>query len=300
MDRIAFVETISKEGLTRMKKRFYLLFLAVFILSWGATYKPVLVPGTYTVKPEGSWALVDFPKDSYHSEGIQIFLGEKPDKLKIELVDGRFAGYQYGRIALGNAGTVYNFIIGSQNSYFFDSLFIDQDRNGIITPKEEVKMEEKQNVALGYTRQILEAQTKLDVTYRLSSGEELKRTLDISITFFYQKTPDNLIVFYTVKNNTLFVGSGMTGKNPVYFALVDADGNGNYNDYGVDMIFYDLNGDNRFDYTKETRVLAELQELIGMDKKKGIYRFVLGVWPTKLGVIDGQEKFNMKDYEPGS
>lgn len=283
-----------------MKRRYYLLFLTAFLLSFGATFKPVLVPGKYPVKPEGSWAMVNFPKDSFHSDNVQVFSSEKPEKLKLEIPEDRFAGFHFGKIVLGNAGTVYDFVIGNQNSYFFDALFIDQDQNGVITTKEEVKMEEQQNVALGFTRQILEAQTKLDVAYRLSQGAKIKRTLSLTMTFFYQKTPDALLTLYMVRNNTFLVGTGMTAKDPVFFALVDADGNGNYNDYGVDMIFFDKNGDNRFDYLKEKQTLAELQEIYGMDRKKGIYRFIVSPWPTQLGIIDGLESFNLKDYEPAS
>lgn len=281
-----------------MKKGCYLLFLALFILSLGATFRPVLLPGTYQVKPEGSWEMVHFPKNSFHNDNVFIFSSEKPEHLRLELPEGRYAGYQYGKIALGNAGTVYDFVIGNQNSYFFDSLFIDLDQNGVITLQEEVKMDEQQNIAMGFTRQILQAQVKFDVNYDLSSGKQIQRTLAIVLTFFYQKTPDSLMVFYTVRNNTLLVGTGMTSKDPIFFALVDADGNGIYNDYGVDMLLFDRNGDKRFDYVKERQVLAELQELSGLDRKKGIYRFVVPVFPEQIGIVDGLDSFMLQDFEP--
>ena len=280
-----------------MKHWAYILLMACLILSIGATYKPVLTPGIYPVEPNGDWDLVDFPKDTYHPDAFHVFLLQRPEDIKLELPEGKFDDYQFGEITLGNAGTTYQFVIGNQKNYFYDRLYVDLNQDGVITTEEEIELIEQQNIALGYTRQILEAHLTLDVEYALEDDKKTTHELDIVLTFFYQRAQDNVIAFYTVRNNTFLVGTGMGDKNPVYFALVDADGNGIYNDLGIDMLFVDKNGDHRFDYRKETGVLAGLQEMRGPDGKKGIYRLILSAWPGKLGIVDWFAEYDLTDFE---
>lgn len=281
-------------------KRWTGIIIAVgLLLAMGAAFKPIFVPGSYDVKPDGTWDLVQFTKDNYHIDKPSTFSMIQPDGLKLELPEGKFVAYQYGKIALGNAGNVFNFVIGNQKNYFYDTLYIDLDHNGIITTKEEVKLEEKQNIAQGYVIQILTADARLNVDYSLTNGKILTRPLDMVLTFFYEKNAELTNTFYIIHNNTLFTGTTLAENgSPLFFAIADGDNNGCYNDFGTDIVFYDKNHDNKFDYVKESQTLAELQEMKGEDRKKDIYRLNLFAWPTRLVITPGKSPINPADVEP--
>jgi hypothetical protein len=279
-------------------KRWMAIFTALgLILAMGASFKPIFLPGVYDLKPEGTWDLVSFPKDVYHYDKFSTYSTSKPANLKLDFPTDRFAGFQYSRFTLGNAGNVFNFVIANQRNYFYDALYIDLDHNGVITAKEEVKIEEKQNVALGYVFQSFEADPKIIVDYRISGGKVIARPLDIKLTFVYQKNSQRAEAFYILKNNTLMTGTTLSEKDPLYFAIADGDNNGCYNDFGNDLVFFDRNGDRKFDYVKESQPLAELQD-IKVNRKTNIYRLVLSPWPVKLGIISINQTYKLADFEP--
>lgn len=284
-----------------MKRWMILLISLCLLLAIGASFKPVFVPGSYEVKPDGSWDSVEFPKDVYHTDKFSAFSQDQPANLKLEIPEGKFASYQFGRVLLGDAGTAYNFVIGNQKNFFYDTLYFDLDRNGVITVKEEVKLDEKQNIALGYVFQIFSADPKLKVDYRSSNGKTVTRELDIRMTFVYEKNSERANAFFLVRNSTLFTGTTLSENgSPLVFAIADGDANGCYNDFGTDLVFYDKNRDNKFNYVKESQTLAELQEMKGPDRKKDIYRLILFPWPTKLMIVPGIDKVNPADVEPRS
>jgi hypothetical protein len=279
-------------------KRWIGLFAALgLVLTMGASFKPVFIPGVYDVKPDKHWDIVDYPKTEYHYGKFSTYSPYKPAHLKLELPADRFAGFQYGWFTLGNAGNVFYFVIANQRSYFYDAFYIDLDRNGVITPKEEVRMEEKQSVALGYVFQTYEAEFQVNVDYRLSQGKQITRPLDLKLTFVYQKNAQRAEAFYILKNNTLFTGTTLSEKDPLYFAIADGDSNGCYNDFGVDIVFFDRNRDGKFEYGKESQPLAELQD-IRVGRKSEIHRLVLAPWPLKLGIINTNQAYKYSDFEP--
>jgi len=279
-------------------KRRWLIFLVFGLLfAIGAGNRPVLTPGIYPVQPGGDgWDQVVFDKKSNYRPGIKYFTAIQPSDVRLELPKERFASFSFGRFSLGNAGTEYTMVIGSQNRYFFDTLYIDLDRDGVITAREEVKMNERQSVALGYTVQELDAEARLTVAYRTSTGKIVEHPLDIRLIFYYGKFSDEPMVFYMVQNTTFLQGTGLLNGKPLSFALVDGDGNGRYNDWGDDFLFYDKNGDGKYHFGKESQVLNPLHDL-KIGQNNGIYRLIVPVFPAKIGLIAADADYKMADFE---
>ena len=90
-------------------------------------------------------------------------------------------------------------------------------------------------------------------------------------------------------------GMGLNGK-PLSFALVDGDGNGRYNDWGDDFLFYDKNGDGKYHFGKESQVLNPLHDL-KIGQNNGIYRLIVPVFPAKIGLIAADADYKMADFE---
>lgn len=279
-----------------MKRKWLALLLAMFLFALGAGDRPTLTPGIYAVKPEKGWDRVVFGKGERHRQPVKYFISEQTKDLRLDLPKERFASFSFSHFPLGNAGTEYTLVVGSQNRYFFDTLYIDLNRDGVISPQEEIKMHERQNIALGYTVQELEAETSLNVTYRTSTGKHVEHPLDIRLTFYYGKFSDEPVIFYMIQNDTFLQGTGLSGGKPMIFAVVDGNGNGNYNDLGEDLFFYDKNGDGKFQYSKESQILKALHNL-KVGRGNCIYRFIAPVFPGKIGLIDADSGYSMIDFE---
>lgn len=247
---------------------------------------------------------------------IDLVSGEIPDNISAlaELTESRPAQLQvapeilqmkdikFGSFKLGNIDQKTWFVIGEEDGAW-PTIYLDQNQDQTITVSEKIdgfstqKLRNKKGGEL--IRGGMGTPIPIEVRFRGEMGFIRKQQyFFINVQHYEYEGKSDLLIFLTS-------ASFLDGEIPVWIGneyknekirIIDGNGNGCFNDYGVDILSIDTNFDGYF--TKnENRPLNEFFDYIGPDQKQKQLRLVITAHPAKIAIVDAGQPINRAELE---
>jgi hypothetical protein len=240
----------------------------------------------------------EFPLGSNTAEVIEA----KPDYLAVQWDAGKLDNVKYGYFKLGNHDQKTWFGFGKNPTTGKLDFYIDQNGDNRLDNKEKVEsLDVVSHKSSGYAIEEYYSliPAPLTVTYK---GYD--RVFQKKLYFFFD------IQFATKKNSTeimvgTFTASFLEGemtvqagktKKQMKVRLMDANGNGCFNDYGKDLIYMDINSDDYF-RKRESQPITEFYDFPGPNQQKQQLRFVVLPMPAKVAVVEATADFDRAQLE---
>jgi hypothetical protein len=277
------------------------IWLIIFAsLLVGFTRKPPLpTEGIYPVKLR---AFTIF--DIEGIPGAQAELTEtKPDYLKIDPELEQIKEIRFGSFIIGNNEQKVWFLMARDKQGFWAELYIDQNADNRIATNEKVR-----GILVGSGKdgknEFYAATTNIAFPIRVSfkgAGAEIqkKQYFFVQIKTYYKKVESESVV--TLFSSSFFNGEmkALIGKEVkvIKFRIIDANGNGCFNDFGKDQLSIDINFDGYFT-AKEAWPLAEYFTVTGPDKQKKQLRMIVPPHPAKIAVVGATDDIDWSQLEP--
>ena len=261
---------------------------------------PVPIPGVYPVKLRN---LTFFDLISKDLDMLMFCRAEltdsKPEDLEVDLGELDLTGMKYGCFKFGNLDRKTWFVMGKDDDGYWTEFYIDQDMDQRIETKERVKGFQTGRDLVRSIRR-LQALSLVPVSVKVlfkGARREFEKNLYFFIrTNSYKKDnqEDTLVVATTASffEGEWKVAEGQKTKT-VKFRIVDANGNGCFNDFETDLLIMDLNQDGYF-RKKEVNQIKEYP--VTSDKKQ--YRIVVPSFPAKIAVVDVTAEIEPETLEP--
>lgn len=278
-----------------------LLFIPVMVNGFFDKRFPIPLPEVYPVKLRNLTFFDLVSKDLDMLRWNQAELTEsKPEGLEVDLGEVNLSDVKYGCFKFGNLDQKTWFIMGKDSDGYWSEFYIDQNLDQRIEKKEKVKgFQTGQDSIRGLQR--MQALSLVPVSVKVSY-KGVTAVFEKSLYFFirtgvYQKNnlSDSMVIATTASfMEGEFKVPGNGNSRLVKFRIIDANGNGCFNDYGIDFLLMDLNHDGYF-RKKETDKLAEYP--VSIDKKQR-WRFVVPPFPAKIAVVDVIAEIDPTILEP--
>ncbi len=280
------------------------LLIAGLILGCGGKM-PVPLEGTYPLKNKTLTIFDLYSKENKIYYNVAEVVESKPEKLTIGFDLGQLIEYRFGSFKFGNNNRQTWFVMGKDSQGFWSEFYIDQNNDLIIKEKEKVKsFQSGQDKVKGFERaqSLSLIPVRIKVSYK-GMAEEIQKNLYffiITTVLSKNEASDLLVEAITASflDGEVKVASGETVKS-VNFRLIDANGNGCFNDYGADLILIDQNSNNYFQ-TNESHKLAEFFDLTDSTGKQKQLRIVIPPYPAKIAIIGADQEYDLLDLEAKS
>ena len=267
---------------------------------------PLPLPGIYPIKTKTLTYLDLASKSLNDLDWNTAELTEsRPEGLTVAFDYSTMKNVQFGRFQLGNREQKVWFLMAQDDANNWSEFYIDQNLDMQITAKERVKSIQSsgQDRYRGIDRQLELGliPVSLEIPYKGSNREfEQNLYFFIGINTFSKKDLSDIMVGLITASfleGDFPVTSGRSSKS-IRFRILDANGNGCFNDYGTDLVFMDLNGDSYFE-KNESQSLKEFF-VNGSGARRRQYEMVVPPFPVKLGVYPTDEEYDSIQLEPSS
>lgn len=290
-----------------MKKLQCLMLTMLFFFMTGFSFfkkPPVPLEGIYDLKLKTLTVFDLSSKDIMLNSVIAELTESKPEGLRVNVDLKQMTEPTFGCFKLGNVNQKIWFLMGRDAQGFWSEVYLDQNGDGQIDPKEQIKSLQKY--------QSKERKLKRDSTYTLIpipirvKIKGIDREIYKRLYYFF-----NADIFTNQKESitvvSVFNGSFLEGEMKVAlgketklvkFRIFDVDGNGCYNDFGEDLLYLDTNYDGLFK-KNESQKLTEFFDF-GSAKTRKQYRLLLPPQPTKLAIVDALTEFDRSLLEASS
>jgi hypothetical protein len=288
-----------------MRKFLYLAVIGLGLLSFGFTWKyPVPLEGNYPLKLK-TLTIFDLSSGEIPIFGSMAELTDsKPDFLAIDGIESQqFSRVKFGNFRFGNNEVKCWFMIAQNSAGYWDSFYLDQNLDNRLTKKEEIKsFQTNRRKKSGYA--IWQADSLIPVSVKISYKgitREYQQNLYFFISTIAESKKDEYHVSAVAYSASFLEGEfkAATNKgNRLYkFIIIDADGNGCFNDYGKDLLFMNLRQDGSF-HKNECQKLPEFFDSTGADKTIKQLRINLLPFSLKLGITEAISDFDPAQLEP--
>ncbi len=281
------------------------VFLLTFFIVGCSTKMPAPVEGTYALKTK-TLTIFDLYSEQYEIYyNVAEVVESKPDKLTVAIDLNQFTEYRFGSFIFGNNNRPTWFLMGKDAQGYWSEFYIDQNNDLIIKEQEKVKsFQSGQDKVKGLERaqsmSLIPVQIK--VAFKGLSGEIEKNLYFFIITTVFSKNGASDLVaeaitasFLDGEINVAYEGTIKKMK----FRLIDANGNGCFNDYGTDLIFIDLNYNNYFQ-KRESFKLVEFFDFQTSNGEQKQLRIIVPPYPAKIAVIGVDQEYDLIDLEAKS
>jgi hypothetical protein len=264
---------------------------------------PLPLPDFYPVKLRNLTFFDLVSKDLDMLQWNQAELTEsKPPELEVNLGELDLTEGKFGCFKFGNLGQKVWFWMRKDSDGYWSEFYIDQDRDQQIEKNERVKgFQTGQDSFQGIQRfQALSlVPVSLKVAYQ-GAKAEFERNLYFFIrTGVYQKKnlADSMVSAVTAGFlEGEFKVPDRGGSKMVKFRIMDANGNGCFNDYGTDLLMMDLNRDGYF----RKKEIDKLAEYVVSSDKKHQWRVVVPPFPAKIAVVEVAAEIDSVALEPSA
>lgn len=266
---------------------------------------PTPTEGTYPLKTK-TLTIFDLFSEEYNIyNNIAEVVESKPEKLSLDFELSKLSEYRFGSFVLGNNGQRTWFVMGKDEQGYWSEVYIDQNNDYIIKENEKIKsFNSGQDKVKGLDRyqSMSMIPVKVRVSYKCSSGEIQKNLYFFIITTVYSKkgASDLLVEAITASflDGQIDVASGET-INKMNFRLIDANGNGCFNDYGTDLILIDLNFNNYYQRKECFKLVEFFNFPISTEEQKQL-RIIVPPYPAKIAVIGADQDYDLNSLEAKS
>lgn len=281
-----------------MAKKIKYLVPAVllFCVGWSYRMPSYLNPGVYQLSPRTTWS--SLPASAFKLVKDDISSAEPKDlKAAPQIKAGQKA--VYASFTLGNAGQKVNYLAILDEKAKWQSLYVDVNGDNCFDEQDRVDLSFEEQVRGNRLKYTIEP-VVIPVSYKNSAGRIIRKKLQVDIYLFYN--PNNSLVETMHRVVTWFEGEGRFSPKkgleyPVRFALVDLNGDGNFNNFSEDAVYIDLNYDGVFGQRERVtfRSLFDLQTATGENKQ---YRQYVFPWPYRLAIVPVAEWESSSFYDP--
>ena len=281
-----------------------IILIAIIIIGCSGKM-PVPVKGVYPLKTK---TLTIF--DLYSQEfGIVYNVAEvveaKPQKVTVDFDLDQLDEYRFGSFKLGNNNQRIWFVMSRDAEGYWSEFYIDQNNDLTIKENEKImSFQSGQDRVKGLKRyqSMTLIPARVRVSYKGFTGEIQKDIYLFILTTVLSKNnaSDLLVEAITASflDGEIQVVSGKA-VNGINFRLIDANGNGCFNDYGIDLIFFDLDSDG-FYQSNESHRLVEFVDLQTSTGGLRQFRVVLPPFPAKVAVIEADQDYDLAELEAES
>lgn len=218
-------------------------------------------------------------------------------KIEVDTKDAKKIVYSY--VELGNAKQKVHYFATINTKGDWDSLYVDVDQNGAITPKEKVLLQ-FQNENEGIKYRVVANPVRVLVNYKNTAGNSIYKHLSFDLLLQYHAQSGQVYVMHRTRSWFLSECRFNEGKNngiPVKVALVDLNSDGVFSEFSQDGLFVDANYNGVFDKGEKAKFSA-LAEIESPDKKKVQYRNYVFSWPHCLAIVPVSQWEDSAKYEP--
>ncbi len=287
-----------------MKRISWLLILLFIPMTVNGFFEKRLLipqPDVYTVKLRNFTFFDLISKDMAMLQWNQAELFEsKPEDLEVDIGDLDLSEVKYGCFQLGNHGQKIWFFMGKDDEDYWSEFYIDQNLDQRIEKKEKIKgFQTGQNLVRGIRS--MEALSLVPVSITVSY-KGIKTEFEKKLYFFIKtgiyKKNDLSDTIVTAITASFLEGEFNIPENGklrlVKFRIIDVNGNGCFNDYGIDFLMMDLNHDGYF-RKNESDKLAEYP--YSSDKRQQ-WRIIVPPFPAKIAVINAISEMDPSILEP--
>lgn len=266
---------------------------------------PAPTEGIYSLKTK-TLTIFDLLSEEYAIyNNVAEIVESKPEKLSIGFDLNKLSEYRFGSFILGNNSQRTWFVMGKDEQGYWSEVYIDQNNDFIIKENEKVKsFQSGQDKVkrLDRYQSMSMIPVKIRVSYKCSTGEIQKNLYFFILTTVYSKkgTSDLLAEAITASflDGQIDVASGETVKK-MNFRLIDANGNGCFNDYGIDLMFIDLNFNNYFQKRESFRLVEFFDFPVSAAEQKQL-RIIVPPYPAKIAVIGADQEYDLNSLEATS
>lgn len=265
---------------------------------------PLPLPGIYPIKMK-TLTYLDLASKSLNDLGWNTaeLTESMPFGLTVAFDYSKMKNVQFGRFQLGNREQKVWFLMAQDDSGNWSEFYIDQNLDMQLTAKERVKSIQPtgQDRHRGIDRRLELGliPVSLRIPYK-GSNREFEQNLYFFIcinTFSKKDLSDIMVGLITASflEGEFQVASGRSFKT-ARFRILDANGNGCFNDYGTDLVFIDLNGDGYFEKNERQALKEFFVNASGARRRQ--YEMVVPPFPVKLGVFPTDEEYDPIQLEP--
>lgn len=266
---------------------------------------PIPIEGIYPLKTK-TLTIFDLYSQEYRvTYNVAEVVEAKPEKITIDFDLERLKDYRFGSFKLGNNNQQTWFVMGKDDEGYWSEFYIDQNNDLKIKENEKIKSFQKgQDRVKGLDRSqsLTWIPVRIRVSYKGLAGEIQKNLyLFISTMVLSKNNASDLLVeaiTASFLDGEIQVASGKATKR-INFRLIDANGNGCFNDYGTDLIFFDLDSDGYFQQN-ESHKLVEFFNLRAATGDEKQLRIIIPPFPAKLAVIEADQEYDLLALEAKS
>ena len=280
------------------------ILVAVLILGCGGKM-PVPVEGTYPLKTKTLTVFDLYSQENKIYYNVAEVVESKPEKLTIGFDLKKLTEYRFGSFIFGNNNRQTWFVMGKDSQGFWSEFYIDQNNDLKIKENEKVKgFQSGQDKVKGFGRaqSMSLIPVRIRVSYKGTAGE-IQRNLYFFIitTVLSKKEASDLLVEAVTASfldGEIKVVSGGTVKK-MNFRLIDANGNGCFNDYGTDLIYIDQNFNNYYHADESHQLVEFFDPPVSTGEQKQL-RIIVPPYPAKMAIIEADQEYDLLDLEAKS
>ncbi len=285
-----------------MKKLKLLSFILIVLILGCSGEMPTPQEGVYSLKTKTLTIFDLFSQEYKINYNVAEVVEAKPEKLTIGFDLKQLTEYRFGSFRLGNNNNRTWFVMGKDDQGYWSEFYIDQNNDLEIKENEKIKsFQSGQDKVKGLDRSqsLSLIPIRIRVSYKGSAGEIYKNLYFFIITTVLSKNnaSDLLVEAITASflDGEIQVVSGETAKR-MNFRLIDANGNGCFNDYGTDLIFIDQNFDDYY-HSNESHKLVEFFDLSAASGDEKQLRIIVPPYPAKIAIIEAGQDYDLADFE---
>lgn len=289
-----------------MKKIKLAGMVLVVILIMGCSSKmPAPLEGIYPLKTK-TLTIFDLYSEEYKIYyNVAEIVESKPEKLTLGFDLDQLTEYRFGSFIFGNNNQRTWFVMGKDPQGYWSDFYIDQNNDLIIKENEKLKSFQSgrdKYKGMDRNQSMTMIPVRIKVPFKGLSGEIRKDLHFFIVTTVLSKNGASDLfaeaISATFLEGEINIAIGETVKK-MNVRLIDANGNGCFNDYGIDLIFIDLNFDNYYQ-KKESFKLAEFYDFQESAEKVKQLRIIVPPYPGKIAVLEAGQDYDLVDLEAKS
>lgn len=288
-----------------MKIKILTILCLAFLLMGFGSKAPTPSEGVSAVKLRSFtfFDLMDLVSEKviYRSNIVEL-VDSKPDGLEVEPDLSKVNQYKFGIFKVGNNEQKVWFLLIRDAQNIWSEVYVDQNCDNRIILAEKIRgFQNYEGKYKSYhtNNSFSMIPAPIRVSYKGANSEIQKKLyFFISISTYSNKGDSDTMVEVlsaSFLDGEMKVLSGKEFKL-VKFRILDANGNGCFNDFGTDLLFIDSNNDGYFK-KKEGFVLKEFIDYVGPDKVKKQLRVIIPPLPGKVAIVEAMQEFDSAQLE---
>lgn len=277
-----------------------------FLIMGCSSNMPAPLEGIYPLKTKTLTIFDLYSKEYEVYYNVAEIVESKPEKLTLGFDLDQLTEYRFGSFIFGNNNQRVWFVMGKDPQGYWSDFYID--RNNDLTIKENEKIKSFQSgrdkfKGMDRNQSMTMIPVRIKVPFKGLSGEIWKNLYFFIVTTVLSKNgASDLLaeaISATFLDGEINIAVGETVKK-MNFRLIDANGNGCFNDYGADLIFIDLNFDKYFQKQESFKLVEfyDFQEESAEVVKQ--LRIIVPPYPRKIAVLESGQDYDLVDLEAES